>query len=65
MHVLATYAALEHINELLAEAEASRRAKAAGVRKPSRLSRFVASLRTALADDSSEFLPTLSEYPYA
>jgi hypothetical protein len=65
MQVYAQYAALEHINELLNEAEASRRAKPDEIRQPSRLSRFVASIKAALTDSSDEWLPTLREYPYA
>ena len=65
MQFYAQYAALEHINELLNEAEASRRAKPVQVRQPSRFDRFVASIKAALTDDSSEWLPTLSDYPYA
>ena len=65
MNVFATYAAIEHMNELLAEADARRTTKAFEPRKPSRIARLVASVKAALTEDPGASLPTLSEYPYA
>ena len=69
MYSLAMIIALDHINELHAEAAANRLAKQAkrpASRSASRISAAVASLRSLLANSAEGpiALPKLNDYPY-
>ena len=69
MYSPAMIIALDHINDLQAEAAANRLAKQAkhsGRRSPSRISAAVANLRSLLANpaEGPMGLPKLSDYPY-